>query len=203
MSTWDDLGDDERTSAPVVHDFQESLERSHRAEDLPFWEDVYREFFPGFVSMANHRRDGWWQRCGIDRSVVLDNSKTIRIDEKVRARSAKTGKVYDDILLEHVSNDRTGAPGWVVKPLMADYIAYAIAPLGKCYLLPVLQLQLAWRRHGDTWRRKHGDRNAQNRGYRTISTPVTVRELYATIGAGLRCSFEPVEISDAELEAAA
>ena len=78
----------------VIHNFEESLRRSHEAEDEPFWEECYRAFFPDFAVMVNHRRDGWWQRLGIDRTVVLQNSKNYKIDEKVRWKS------YPDILLE-------------------------------------------------------------------------------------------------------
>jgi len=165
-------------------------------------ETVYRAAFPDFSTMVSHRRDGYWQRLGVDRSVILNTSRQIKVDEKVRGRNKKTNRVYDDILLEHVSNDRTGAPGWVVKPLLADYIAYAIAPLGRCYLLPVVQLQLAWRDHGHHWRSKWGDRKARNCGYWTISTPVPVKPLFAAIGDCLRCSFEPLNLTDEELEAA-
>lgn len=70
---------------------------------------------------------------GIDRSVILENSKQILIDEKARFPS-KNGFSYPDILLEHISNDQTNAPGWTCKPLRADYICYAITGLGQAYL---------------------------------------------------------------------
>jgi len=177
-----------------IHDFRERLEFSHEAEDLPLWREVYERAFPTMVSMTSHRADGWWQRAGIDRTIMLASSKVIRVDEKVRGRCARTGIVYEDILLEHISNDARCVPGWVCKPLLADYIAYAIAPLGRCYLLPVEQLQSAWRRHGEQWRATHGDRSAANVGYRTVSTPVPVRVLFGAIGACLRVAFAPVEL---------
>ncbi len=176
-----------------MHDFQESLLASHRASDLPIWEQVYRAAFPTFCAMVDHRQDGEHQRAGIDRSVVLQNSKQYLVDEKIR------WKPYDDIALEYLSNDRTGALGWVCKPLRADYIAYAIAPLGRCYLLPVVQLQIAWERKGEFWKNTCPKIAARNNGYTTFSVGVKPSELFPAIGGAFRVSFDPVGVA---LEAA-
>ena len=127
-----------------VNDFAECLQKSHDAHDLPLWEEIYRKAFPDMIAMHDHRDNGYWQQAGIDRSVTLASSKQILVDEKIRGRNRKTGKVYEDIAVEYVSNDRTGSPGWAAKPLACDYIAYAIAPLGRGYLLPAGLLQRAW-----------------------------------------------------------
>ena len=50
-----------------MHDFGESLRFSHSASDLPIWEEVYRQAFPSFAAMVDHRQDGEHQRAGIDR----------------------------------------------------------------------------------------------------------------------------------------
>lgn len=171
----------------AVHDFQESLAASHSASDLPIWEEIYRKSFPDFLAMVDHRQDGEHQRAGIDRSVILENSKQILIDEKIR------WKPYPDIAVEYLSNDRTGAPGWACKPLRADYIAYAIAPLGMCYLLPVIQLQQAWRRKGEIWKASCFIVRAPNRGYTTLSAAVPVHELFSEIGRALRVPFAALE----------
>ena len=171
----------------AVHDFADSLAASHRASDLPIWEEIYRKSFPDFLAMVDHRQDGEHQRAGIDRSVILENSKQILIDEKIR------WKPYPDIAVEYLSNDRTGAPGWACKPLRADYIAYAIAPLGMCYLLPVIQLQQAWRRKGEIWMASCFIVRAPNRGYTTLSAAVPVHELFSEIGRALRVPFAALE----------
>jgi len=171
----------------AVHDFADSLAASHRASDLPIWEEIYRKSFPDFLAMVDHRQDGEHQRAGIDRSVILENSKQILIDEKIR------WKPYPDIAVEYLSNDRTGAPGWACKPLRADYIAYAIAPLGMCYLLPVIQLQQAWRRKGEIWKASCFIVRAPNRGYTTLSAAVPVHELFSEIGRALRVPFAALE----------
>ena len=168
----------------AVHDFNDSLAASHKASDLPIWGQIYKNAFPNFLAMVDHREDGEHQRAGIDRSVILANSKQILIDEKIRYQP------YTDILLEYVSVDRTGAPGWVCKPQRADYIAYAVAPLGICYLLPVIQLQIAWQRKGDEWISTYGTKKAANRGYSTLNCPVPTMALFPAIGSALRVSFD-------------
>ena len=85
------------------------------------------------------------------------------------------------------------SPGWACKPLRADYIAYAIAPLGMCYLLPVIQLQQAWRRKGELWKASCFIVRAPNRGYTTLSAAVPVHELFSEIGRALRVPFAALE----------
>ena len=188
-----------------MHNFKESLVASHAAEELPFWRETYRKAFPTMVSMINHRQDGWHQRAGVDRSIVLANSKQVLIDEKVRGRNKKTGVVYRDIALEYLSSKQQQAPGWVCKPLLCDYIAYAIAPIGRCYLLPVIQLQLAWDRNKEKWlseakagtngrRVLAAENEYEGRRWTTLSVPVTVAELFKEIGACLRITFSPCEV---------
>jgi hypothetical protein len=167
----------------VIHDFKRSLAKSHRAADLPIWEEIYRRAFHDFAAMVDHRADGEHQRAGIDRSIILANSKQLLVDEKIREVD------YGDILLEHVSNDRRGDPGWVCKPLRADYIAYAVLPSRVCYLLPVPQLQQAWRRWGSEWLARYRRVEARNAEYLTLSCPVPVRVLFSAIGQCLRVSF--------------
>jgi len=167
-----------------MHDFDRSLAASHKASDLPIWEQIYRRAFADFLCMADHRKDGEHQRAGIDRSLILENSKQILVDEKARFRD------FGDIALEYISNTTRGTPGWVCKPLRADYIAYAIVPVGRCYLLPVQQLQAAWRANADEWLRRKKIR-APNPGYDTLSVGVTPKELFAAMGKALRVSFDP------------
>lgn len=181
----------------MIHDFQESLSASHAADQLPIWEKCYRKFFPDFAAMVNHRQDGDHQRIGIDRSVILTNSKQFLVDEKVRFRNRITGKVYEDIALEEYGDEDKGTLGWAEKSLLADYIAYAIAPLGKCYLLPVPQLQMAWRIHKSAWKRTYSfPIRAHNKSWTTISWGIPVPVLFKAIGGCLRCEFEPVEQYD-------
>ena len=36
----------------VVHDFKRDLARSHEVASEPWWEQIYRHFFPSFASMV-------------------------------------------------------------------------------------------------------------------------------------------------------
>jgi hypothetical protein len=146
--------------------------------------------------MHDHRGDGIHQRQGIDRSVILNNSKQILIDEKVRGRNKITGKVYQDIALEEWSDREKKIQGWVVKPLLCDYIAYAIAPLGICYLMPVIQMQMAWKQNEINWKKNYFSIIAKNEGYETLSWCIPVNTLFMAIGSCLRINFSPLEINE-------
>ena len=151
----------------TVHDFTDQLTYSHAQANQPWWETVYRKAFPRLATMACVRDDGWAQRGGIDRVVVLDTGKCFSIDEKVR----KTD--YGDILLELWSNHERKDKGWALKDLACDYIAYAVVPTETCYLLPVPEMQRATREHMRHWVDMYGWRDAQNAGYMTRSVPGT------------------------------
>jgi len=169
----------------TTHNFKDSLALSHKAEDLKVWAEVYKKAFPEAIKMVTYRQDGFWQREGIDRGIVLSTTKQLFIDEKIRFKD------YGDILLEYVSSDKTGAKGWVCKPLRADYIAYLIAPSGVCHLLPVIQMQNAWLKHGTEWLNKYRKIVAKNDGYNTLSLGVPIKVLWLAIGKEFRVNFKP------------
>jgi len=168
-----------------MNDFNEDLRYSQECEDNAIWLEIYHKAFPTLATITSHRKDGFHQRAGVDRSITLQNSKQILIDEKVRR------KHYGDIALEFMANDQKKSEGWVCKPLLADYIAYAIIPTGKAYILPVIQLQAAWANHGREWKERFGTIRAKNATYSTVSCPVPVPELFAAIGKMLRVNFQP------------
>lgn len=167
------------------------MAKSHAAEDLPIWEEVYRRAFPDFLSMDSFREYGEWQKAGIDRGITLKNSKVIHVDEKVRS------KPYEDIALEYWSVEEKQIPGWVCKPLRADYIAYLVAPLGVCHFLPVIQLQNAWVKNGDMWKKQYGSIRAKNKNYNTVCCCVPWQEVYKKVGRELRVTFERFDIESA------
>lgn len=180
------------------HKFEESLAMSHKAEDLPLWEEAYHAAFPTMQTMINHRQDGDHQRQGIDRSIILRNSKQITVDEKIRGRNKKTGKVYNDIALEYWSvyygKGRRNKVGWVAKDLLCDYIAYAIGPLGICYLLPVPQLRLAWAQNRNEWVKTYPRIAAKNTNYITVSVGVPAHVVMEAIGCAQIIKFTACEV---------
>lgn len=96
----------------------------------------------------------------------MASGRTYTVDEKIRTAD------WPDILLEQWSDEARRVPGWVQKPLACDFIAYAYAPSGVCYLLPVVPLQRAWRQRGKVWLSQFGTRRAHNPGYVTVGVPV-------------------------------
>lgn len=167
----------------LQHDFKSSLEKSHAQADAPWWEPVYRSAFPGFVSMQNIRQDGWAQRGGIDRLVVLRDGTTLKIDEKVRYKS------YPDILLEVWSDHERRIPGWIEKDLTCDFIAYAFVPTQICYLLPFHTLRRAWEENKVAWgllaaQNQDGFRivDADNNTYKTRSYVIPLAHLRTALG---------------------
>ena len=152
----------------TVHDFQASLEQSHERADAPWWRNVYEQAFPTLQTMTCVRDDGWAQRGGIDRLLVLADGTTLTVDEKVRSTD------YNDILLEYWSNYEQRHRGWVAKDLTCDFIAYAFVPSQRCYLLPFQLLRRAWRDHHREWTDRYERVEAKNRTYTTVSVAVPI-----------------------------
>jgi len=137
--------------------------------------DTYRRAFPRLRSAVAVREDGWAQRGGVDRVLTLACGRTYTVDEKVRAEE------WPDILVEQWSDEARRKPGWIQKPLACDFNAYGYAPSGVVYLLPVVPLQRAWRRHGRDWIKRYGQRRALNPSYVSVSVPVPIAVLMSAI----------------------
>lgn len=167
-----------------IHDFQEKLVESQKIQKAEFWHFLYERFFGAGITFKLNEEDSYGQRLGIDRTVIVSGGKTYQIEEKIRFQS------YDDILLEFVSNSKRNTPGWVCKPLMADFILYVNLPLSNAYWLPVAPLQRAWKIHGKSWIKRRTI-PAYNHGYETLNTPVTVPEMNDAIIESL--SLQPIE----------
>lgn len=168
----------------TIHNFQESLAESHAYADAPWWEDVYRSAFPGVRSMVCVRDDGWAQRGGIDRLITLSCGRIIPVDEKIRKED------WQDILLERWSDEARRIAGWVQKPLACEFIAYALVPSHRCYLLPTLTLQRAWRRHGRAWCEQYKPIRAQNNGYVTLSVAIPTDILLSAVSDAMCIKWE-------------
>lgn len=168
----------------MTHDFHSSLERSRECDAVLDREAIYRSVFPDVVGITVHSEDGAPQRGGVDVSLVLASSSQLLVDEKIRHKN------FGDIALEYCSNDQRGTPGWVIKPLIADYIAYIILPAGQVYMLPVPQLQAAWKKNAGAWFERFTGISADNGSYKTLSLPIPPIVLFPAIGSELRGTFE-------------
>lgn len=154
---------------PAPNEFRRDLAYSQRMGDAEFWDKIYRKAFPNLVNHMSCDGDFASQRMGIDRIIMLGNGQTLKIDEKKRRQD------YSDILLEFVSNDATGAPGWMEKDLAIDYLAYAFMQSKRCYLFPWPLLRRAWLHLGQGWRDTYPIKVAQNPGYKTLSVAVPIQ----------------------------
>ncbi len=160
----------------MENNFSNDLSFSHKIARLPFWEEVYKTAFPTMTGMQLIIEDGPAQRAGIDRILILESGEVVLIDEKVRKDK------YDDFFLEYFSDARAQAPGWIMKNLSCDFIAYTFLPTMECYLLPFLELQEAWLAKRDEWFGRYGYKPAKNftcdnRAYETHGVPVPIVEL--------------------------
>ena len=153
-----------------VHGFRERLQWSEDASDEPFWDAIYEKAFPNMVWHQACTGNTEGQHRGVDRLVYFANDKVLRIDEKKRQA------VYDDILLEYLSVDTTGAPGWIEKDLAIDYLAYAFMPTQRVYLFDWPMLRRAWQHYGEGWKAEYPHIEAQNNGYKThgVAVPIPV-----------------------------
>ena len=159
----------------TIHDFQEQLAFSETASDEPFWDAVYKKAFPNMVSHMLGCGDVESQRQGIDRIILLASGRVLKIDEKKRK------KEYDDILLEYVSVDTTGAPGWIEKDLAIDYLAYAFMQSERVYLFDWCMLRRAWLYHKNAWLVHYKIPPARNDQYNTLSVAVPITELLRVV----------------------
>lgn len=181
----------------TVHDLRSSLAYSQSQSDATYWQEVYREAFPDAVSTVDLRHDGWHQKAGRDRAVILSTGRSIFIDEKVRR------KQRDDIAIEIWSvyplfgerpwPPRDGAiPGWGAKAMDCDFVAYAFEPTQTCHLFPFLGIRSAWQKHGAMWRQKADGREdgfewveARNKRYWSVSIAVPIVTLRQCIDDSL------------------
>lgn len=186
----------------TVHDFGERLAYSHSQSDQPWWETVYRRAFPDMVAMADLRQDGWHQRAGRDRAVVLSSGRTLYVDEKVRSRA------YDDVLIEVWSVYPAAGkppyppvarakPGWAAELKDTDWLAYAFEPSQVCYMFPFLGIRNAWVRYRASWIRNANEKSngfdwrlAHNKGYDTVSISVPTFLLQSAISDAMTVSWK-------------
>ena len=148
-----------------------------------YWNEIYAKAFPNHISVTDMAHTHADINCGIDKLIVMPNGKTIRVDEKVRRRD------YGDIAIETISNDKTGALGWIEKDLLCDYIAYVFIDTGRVFLLPFIQLKNAWRDNKSVWIAEYGTKTAKNLDYFSHFVCVPIAVLFKALGEQLRLSF--------------
>ena len=154
-----------------VNDFKAQNNRSHSEEATRFWFSIYNQLFINMVCWMTPSQRCNAQFMGIDRVILLDNGKSICIDEKLRERE------YPDILFEYISNDVTGTRGWMDKDLSIDYLAYGFINSKKAYIFDWRVLKRVWSIYKKRWIVNYPTKKALNKGYSTLSVAVPIKEV--------------------------
>lgn len=90
-------------------------------------------------------------------------------------------KDWGDELLEDVSNDTSGRPGWTWRAGSVHYVLHVYPE--RIEIWPGAALELAWRQNRESWIRMYGQRRAANQGYRTVNVPVPTEVLRKALEA--------------------
>lgn len=174
----------------IVHDFQTRLAESQELSDEPAWVDLYRKTWPNMIACVRIDKDSVYQRWGVDREVLLATGQRITVDEKKRRKD------YRDMCIEewsvfHGPNDARNKIGWTLDlNKRCDYIAYAVVPASRCYLLPFDLLRRTARRFLDDWKKRYQPpRPAVNKSYVTVNVGVPWNALWRDMRATSEADF--------------
>jgi hypothetical protein len=139
----------ETTQRSEKRNYKDDLVYSNTKEHEPFWRYVYKQAFPTAINWMRCPADTQAQVNGIDRVLLLNCGSVVKIEEKTRDRD------YRDIHLEFISNDVRKTIGWIEKDLICDYIAYAVMPKNKCYIIHWTTLKTLWEHNKEEWKKKY------------------------------------------------
>jgi len=163
----------------TVHNFAADLDRENVEAQAPYWEHLYRQWFPDLIHMTIAPRGSLAQKQGIDRTLTLLDGTSVRTQEKIRytARS--------DFLLEVDSGHGTGC---MLDLCQADFLCYLVKPNAIAYLWPVAALRKEWGIHGPAWLKQYPTRRANNVTYSSINLAIPLSALPAPkVARLLRC----------------
>lgn len=163
----------------AVHNFNNDLTWSLEQED--FLNEFYKGYFQNMVEQELVT-DIDIQKSGIDRFITLANGKIVSIDEKIRRRAYNESP---DVLIEYVSNNTTGAKGWIEKDSAVDYIAYIWLNDRKGVLLPFFLLQRAWETNKEEWLATYPVFKGQNKNYHSLNVAVPLTVLVKAINKAM------------------
>ena len=137
-----------------VHDFQESLEKSH--------EDWLDEYFQHDYEVHPVSKD--LQRLGIDR---IFKRRIDGCEYTVEYKADSVASQTNNVFIETVSVDNQNKIGWALYS-RAQLLIYFVPPLLIAYLIEMVCLK----RNLRIWLKTYGTKKAQNKGYDTIGIPV-------------------------------
>jgi len=165
-----------------LNDFHTDLEYSMEERDNDVFDNFYHRVFPG-IDHIDFVEDLDTQKKGIDKFICFKSGNVLSVDEKKRR------KAYPDILIEVWSAYEYQTRGWLYKS-QCDYIVYAIMPIKKVYLLPVILLKKAWNENHKQWMKIFRKVKAINKGYTTVSYAIPTQVLLNAIQAEMQQEFK-------------
>ena len=167
---------DGRYGETRYNDFHTDLQYSLDSREDKQLDYFYLTAFPHAerVEMVSYEDNPELQKKGVDKIIHFANGRRVTVDEKKRRKD------YGDILLEIYSNAEQKSAGWLFYS-QCDYIVYAILPAGKIYLLPVLLLQMAWKKNRYEWWEKYPQKYADNKYYHTMNIAIPTEVLLTAI----------------------
>ena len=81
------------------------------------------------------------QQQGIDKILTLSDGSTLAIEEKFRYKG------YNDVALEIYSSLEDKTPGWAVKDIRANIVAYWVVPDQKVWIFDSRKLRFVLQEH--------------------------------------------------------
>ena len=157
-----------------MRNFYDDLAEEREFSQNIIWQRIYHQLFPNLVKVTRET-DTHLQRMGIDRWILLEDSTSLKIEEKYRS------KLYNDLAVEIWSNEERESPGWCRKKLICDYVLYLFRDYGIYYLIDFPQLHELTLSHWEDWLVKYKQIRTLNEGryqnYTTVSAAVPWNDL--------------------------
>ena len=146
----------------MVTNFQHDHDRSRQHE--PFWKNHYFAKFPDMAAFHNAKCK-IVQTNGIDRIVRLTNANMVRVEEKINEKPQGENISHGQWLLslETISNDKSGAPGWMNKRLFCDWFVTGYVKENVSFWVKYSLLREVWKKHRVAWMAE-ADRNSERKG---------------------------------------
>jgi hypothetical protein len=169
------------------YNFNEQLNKSENPKEEKFWQSVYKSQFPDLENMITCKGPTQAQKLGFDRILQLKSGKILFIDQK----SDYTD--YQNFFLETISVEEDNAPGWMVKDLLIDYVAYAFIKRNECYFLPYYSLMRVWHFYENIWTSTYGIKKVPNescKNYNTLGIAVPINVVLQKIKDSFRVAYK-------------
>lgn len=146
------------------------------------WDRFYKQRFPD-CEIINGEASSMLQGLGADVILQRPTGKQILVEEKVRA------SLFRDCLIEiwsefYADDDPRNRVGWSLHPdKHADWLAYAVRPLGRCWFVPFIPyrqfaIDVVRRDPNYRWSRTVG---LNGSAWSTVHTSVAWEEVYGAL----------------------